>query len=599
MTRAPRAVFIAGLVGGALAAPLAQTVQNPLRESISNQAPAAATVSGSVADSAGKPARDALVMIAGIDVGLVRATATDESGRFSFTAIPPGRFLLSAGKTRYIAAMYGALRAGRPGSELTIRATESIKDLRLVVSRGASISGRVLDEQGQPIAGARVRVLGRRMVGTEVALGGDAGDPTIITTDDRGAYRAFDLPAGDYVVGVMPRGVATGDTPILQTNDVESDSHAPTPGSNGASIAYVPKFYPDTALANQAAVLTLTEGAERTGIDIRTTLARFARIDGVISGGGIDRVPPQHQIVLRPRGLDSSGTALYGQNVRATPDGHFSFTNVPPGDYTIFARTQPPNTAPPGLPPVSDPPSWALADVSVTGADLTGISLTWQPSLSVSGHVAVEGLTTLPPDLRIRVLARPTPASGVPAQNTPIVVDDSGRFTIGGLLPGKYRISAVIPQNPVTQVQDWFAKAAMIGGIDALDVPFELTAGAAPADIAVTLTDDAQQIDGRVKNAQGKAAANCPVVVFPVDQRLWFPQSRRIVVRASNDNGELLFGLASALPPGDYYVAVAPGLADNEQFDPAVLSELATRAQRMTLAPNDSKTVSLVIGKTR
>jgi hypothetical protein len=75
---------------------------------------------------------------------------------------------------------------------------------------------------------------------------------------------------------------------------------------------------------------------------------------------------------------------------------------------------------------------------------------------------------------------------------------------------------------------------------------------------------------------------------------LWFPQSRRIVVRRSNEAGDLLFGLASGLPSGEYYVAAAPDLAAGEQFDPALLADLAKTATRVSLAPNDARTVALI-----
>ena len=105
-----------------------------------------------------------------------------------------------------------------------------------------------------------------------------------------------------------------------------------------ASVGYAPAYFPAAAAAEDAGVVTLGPGADRTNVDIHTTLARFGRIDGLIAGidGGAG---PNSQIQLRPRGWTTSGSFLFAQTTRAASDGRFAFTNVPPGAYTIVVRT--------------------------------------------------------------------------------------------------------------------------------------------------------------------------------------------------------------------------------------------------------------------
>src|SRR6185436_20121699 len=76
-------------------------------------------------------------------------------------------------------------------------------DLRLL--RGGVISGNVRTQSGRPAAGVTVQVMQvqtvngvRQMSSSMTALMALANGP--ITTDDRGVYRAYGLPPGEYLV---------------------------------------------------------------------------------------------------------------------------------------------------------------------------------------------------------------------------------------------------------------------------------------------------------------------------------------------------------------------------------------------------------------
>ena len=117
--------------------------------------------------------------------------------------------------------------------------------------------------------------------------------------------------------------------------------------------------------------------------------------------------------------------------------------------------------------------------------------------------------------------------------------------------------------------------------------------GADSHDVSILLTDDSPEIAGTARDAKGKPVHDCTVIAFSTDRRFWFPQSRRIVVRQSGEDGLFVFGLAAGLPPGEYYVAALPDLGPGEQFDSVLLGELAKTAERVRLADGDSKTVDV------
>jgi hypothetical protein len=532
---------------------------------------AMAEVAGIVRSTAGTPAARALVLIAGTDVGVIRVTSTDSAGRFAFAGLPPGRFLLGAGKPAYLAALYGAGRPGRPGTTVTLAAGQKLSNVSLNLTKGAVIAGHVVDEHGQPVIGARVRVLPRRDVGDEITLGADAGDPAGATTDDRGAYRVFDLLPGDYVVGLQPRGVAGG--PPL--------------------VAYSSVYFPAAPRAADAEVIHVAAGDERRDVDLRTSLVSLARVEGIVTGGAGGNI----QVQLRPGGQNAAGTVLNSQTTRPGPDGRFAFPAVPPGAYDIVARTLPPPGPPPpgGAPFV---PSWATSRVAIAGAPPPPVSLELRPALTITGRIVFEGLSQPPDDVpNIRIGVRPTPGSAVPNTPDPVVMDRTGRFTIANLTPGRYRLFVVVPPNNVTQVPDWFPRMALVGASDALDVPLGLGAGAETRDVSILLTDDSPEIAGTARDATGKPVHDCAVIVFSTDRRFWFPQSRRTVTRQSGEDGLFVFGLAAGLPPGEYYVAALPDLGPGEQFDSVLLGELAKTAARVKLADGDSKTIDVRLAR--
>jgi hypothetical protein len=535
-------------------------------------APAAsvAEVSGVVRTGpGGPPAAHAMVLIAGTDIGLLRVTSTDASGHFSFTGLPSGRFLLGAGKPAYLAALYGAGRPGRPGTEISLVAGQKLPDVTLDLLKGGVISGHVVDDEGQAVVGARVRVLPRRDVGDEVLLNGDAGDPSGAVTDDRGAYRIFDLIPGDYVVALQPRGIGN---PV---------------------VAYASVYFPSSPKADDASAIHLGAGEERSGVDLHTSIVPIARIDGIVTGvaSGSSGV----QITMRPANQTASGTVLNSQTLRPGPDGRFAFNGVVPGEYDIVARTLPP-PGPPEMRTEPFVPQWVIDHVVVATTPPAPRTLALRSALTISGRLTFEGRKSPPDDVNFRVGVRPTPGSGVPNVPGPVLMDKDGNFTITDLTPGRYRLFVVVPPNNVTQVPDWFAAKAIAGGRDVLDVPLVLGPDDARG-VTILMTDDAPEIAGTVRDAKNQAVRNCSVVAFPVDRTLRYPQSRRIAIRQCGEDGLFVFGLAAGLPPGEYYVAAVPDLAPNEQFDSVLLDELARTGARVTLVDGDSKTVNVSLAR--
>src|SRR5206468_5450232 len=92
----------------------------------------------------------------------------------------------------------------QPGTPVTLADGQELATIDLRVVRGGVITGRVLDEDGEPLARAVVTVQRYQYVRGERQLSPAGGDQT----DDRGQYRVFGLPPGDYYVSATAGGLA-------------------------------------------------------------------------------------------------------------------------------------------------------------------------------------------------------------------------------------------------------------------------------------------------------------------------------------------------------------------------------------------------------
>lgn len=160
------------------------------------QNPEPASVEGRVlrgATGAGLPKASVTLRPAEGRSGAVSAGA-DETGRFEFTGVAPGRYRLIASRNGYRTTEYGQRGNSRSGTVLVLAPGQRLRDIRITLSPGAVIAGRVLNEDSEGIAYVRVQAL---------RMGYLDGRPQLVpadaaATNDLGEYRIFGLPAGRY-----------------------------------------------------------------------------------------------------------------------------------------------------------------------------------------------------------------------------------------------------------------------------------------------------------------------------------------------------------------------------------------------------------------
>ena len=531
------------------------------------------------------------------DAGVTRTAYTDAAGHFVFPNLPIGRYTIEASKPGYVRTAYGARRYDRPGTPVTVTATLRNQDLQLRMARGGVITGRITDEFGQPSPGARVRVQVVRTVNGERRLSSVPSTPGALlgeAADDRGVYRLYGLPAGEYVVSATPRNSGLGDIRQMSESEVRAAEQAVADPFTTAdhdtvsppvTLGYTAMFYPSTLDASQATAIPLGVGEERQGVDIAVRFVRTATIEGAVVTPANVRTEAV-QLLMLPRqiggGGDGGGVMMFSvtsMNRRVGPDGRFSYTGITPGAYTISAQVTPDGGT----------PLWARADVDIDGQSLSGVTLSLQEGLTVSGQLSFEVDGTDPPDLFTRARLSLLPVDGSigvslgSGNNTTFT--SSGGFAIIGVIPGRYRVSASFR----TPEADWILKSATIKGQDAVDVPFDLQPGDAITGASFVFTNRTQEIRGTLQDESQRPAPDFTVVVFPADKALW-GATRRVRTTRPGTDGTFSF---EGLPSGAYRIAAVVDIGREELTDPALLEELAAASIALTLADGETKVQDL------
>lgn len=605
---------LAMLVG---AADAAWAQAPPTRDVTGRQPPApvgTAEISGFVMMSGGtQPARKTRVSLSGAELRGGRSAITDDSGRYMFTALPAGRYNLSASRPGFLSATYGQRQPGRPGTQIQLADGQKFR-ADLQIPKGSVITGTVLDEHGEPAPQTSVRVM--RVVttnGERTLQGGNSA-----TTDDRGVYRIFGLMPGEYVVCATPRNTVVPDfqrmeielrslqeaatqVPAEQAQQLRERITAiqgsmPPPGDETPS-GYAPICYPSAVAATGASAVPLGIAEERTAIDLQLQLAPLANVEGtVLNSTGA----PLTQMNVTLSSNTMQGPSMLSMNARPDAEGRFRISNVPPGQYRITARSTiaPPRTpqAPAavggrgrGTAPAPRPQPitvWASADISVDGRNVSNVVLSLQHGVTVSGQLAFEGTATPPADLtRMRVNVMPVGSNPFGGAGTG-QVDAAGRFSVQGVPPGRYRLTA-------SGAAGFTPESAMINGQDALDFPFEVKGSQAIGGVTITLTDRRTELTGTVVDDKNQPAVDYTIVVFPADSRYWGSATRRIQTTRPGTDGKFTF---RNLPPGEYRIATPVDIEPGSATNPEVLQQLEGASMRVTLQAGETKIQNIRLG---
>jgi hypothetical protein len=490
------------------------------------------------------------------DDGPSRSTTTNSAGHFQFETLPAGRYVLSAEKPAYVRMAYGATRFAQPGTPIVLGSDDRAGGYRIVTFKGGVLAGAIANARGTPVPGAMVAAL-RRVVhddGTIAAstlspAAAGAGATLTARADGRGEFRLFGLPPGRYVL------------------------EAALPSTLTPPHAIARGFYPSAVVAHDAQVLVVDERTEISGLVFAPPVVRVASLAGRVSAPS--GMLTSARVILRPE-FPGRGETTAG------PTGEFTFDGVMEGTYAVEAR------ALVGIDARATPSRrrvWGRAEASVTANGENRVDVALRPGLELPVNVVLQsaGGNAAPP--RIEITLQPLR----PWQQEPAIVATATTrsLTLRDVAPGGYALSAkALDANGVDL--GWRLMQIVVDGRDVTDA--DLVIPDTGASLIVTMTDQAQTIDGRLILPAGGPAVSTTVIVFPADRRFWLPRSRRVAVARPGTDGRFAF---TSLPAGDYRM-IALLDPDMEQIaDPAFLETLVPASFAISLAPGEHKTLDL------
>ena len=478
------------------------------------QAPsAAASLDGTVFNKlTGAPIKSAHVMYIRVGAGAGDnaqpiSTDTDPSGHYSIR-LDAGNYRLWAERPGYARQTYGSRSPEGQGNVISVAAGAELHDLDMRLIPLGAITGAVLDEDGDPVQGVGIQVLrfsyttGRRQL---IPVSG-------ASSNDRGEYRAYGLPAGRYLLLAAPRSQPM--TRPMETGGLVPEAQEP----------YAPMYYPGVLDPGSASEVALAEGGELTGIDFRLAKVRAMTVRGRVSSPVEDFASSQLQVVLAHA---DGNAASYINRVAGAVDknsGRFEFRGVAPGSYWLvasqFYRGHPLS----GRVPV---------EVSSNGAP-ENLSVTLVPSFAIEGRVEFAGAAAGLSKMNVHLQATEGLAPGLPPSSK---VGIDGTIRLAGVTPGLWDF--VFDPLP----EGLFIQSATYGDADVLHREMNVLAGP-PAVLRIVLGANGAQISGVV--GQGGQPSRATVVLVPAASEL--------------RHAPLLFRVASAGANGVFdFKGVRPG----------------------------------------
>lgn len=547
--------MLSALVTGVAA--LFLLTQNPALQTpkLAEKQPPPCTVTGRVVTAAdGTPLKSSRVVL--IPEHRTRgseayAVQSDSSGRFILKDVPAGRYQFLATHNGYVDHYYQS-NSPDEGAILALQAGQEVKDILFRMTLAAVITGRVSDEDSEPMASVQVVAL-RKPTQEEMeewryfpSRSEQLLPAAAAQTDDRGQYRIFGLRAGEYYIKAVDQY-----EPILQMGSGNEWAMHQALGSQYAAV-----YYPGVTQISQAQTVSLSSGQEAQA-DFAMRRIKAVNISGrVIS---VDGTSGSVSVYLE----ELAGTD-FGINQGATADakGEFKIKGVAPGSYFLHAQQH----------SSAETSYHATQKIEVGSDNIDSITLALGRGLTISGRVQRSGSGSVRFErIFIQLVAHDDPSAYAGTR-----VKQDGSFQLTDVPNGTFEFLI----NGLDE--NWYLKSVRSGTDDLLAKGLEVESGESVGTIQVVVSNSAAELAGSVTQ-DDKPIIGARVRLTP-DPETQFNRFRSGTAFTDQSGHFSFIGLA----PGQYRVIAKASDPDRENAS-------SSDPKNVSLSEHDHKTIELTV----
>ena len=486
------------------------------------------TVQGTVVDLvSAQPLPDVRVSLIGTD-GYYRA-ATDDSGRFVISELPGGDYKVEIQREGYLWK-----RRDSGPLDLTLTPGQDLRGLGFRLAKSSAITGRVLNENGEPEPDAIIEVLrleylhGRRALLPPPA--GNGGRPSG-STNRWGEYRVYGLDPGEYYIK--------------------------------ATLGKLLVYYPGVPDANLASSITVTAGSDLVGMDLKLTRVTTYSVNFALDMQGqpvTNSAFDLPRLAIAPHDPNRLAESGRSSSLGNTANGKYQVALVP-GQYDLRLFS-----------PLA---SWsARASVTVTDRDIDAGTLKATSGVTLNGRIRMADTSSELKSMRLELLS----TDGFPS-NVGTFNSSEGQFVLPNVPEGNYWVN--FPSlSPELYIQSVRYRPSTPDNAD-------LSIGKdAEGPVEIVLAEGAT-MTGTARNARGTVVPYSQILVFPARGRSHPSQFKS--ADADKNGAFAIHGLA----PGEYGVLAWEDSIPSLYRDPAFLNSLAQTASRFIVQGTLAATVDV------
>jgi hypothetical protein len=485
--------------------------------------------------------------------GASLTAVTNDQGAFAIENIAAGEYRLGAECTGFLDTQYGGGTPFDGGSVMKLSPGDKLTGIEIKMAPQAVLSGRVLDQDGEPWPHANIQVLRAVWKKGKRTLEG-ANASSFSDVDDRGEFRMAGLAPGRYYVLAKP-------------DEYWEREH------RTAAARQKPTWYPSSPDAESSTPVVLAAGQQSAEIEIRlrsgATGSTFC-IRG--NASGMEEIPSPRgdprwvQRGIRAERISSVADGEQNFPTRLSPDGSFEITGVSSGSYDIWIKQ--------GFPPST----LGHATVHVDGRDVEGVSI------------------QLYTPQTLRVNLRIDAGEGTEPPRDPIYLfggnccDIEPRVENGGLEFQEVGVGRYVVGVKDSARDRFYLKSVRYGNAESSDGSFTLIPDGGP--LVVVLSARGARVTGAV--LRGRSAVTARVLLIPdTDDAARRENLSRSAV--FDQNG--IFTI-KAIAPGSYKLYAFESVPDDIWLVPDFLKEVESFGVGLKAAEGGLTTIQLpLVGK--